>query len=259
MAKFIKDMKKFYKYIGFSAKSSLKSDVAGSYLGWLWWVLEPVLFTIVYWFIYTIIFNKSGQYMTLYIIIGITLWDFFNKNVMQSVKIVASNKSIVTKVYIPKYALIFTQMLVLAFKMAVSFGIIIVLMIYYKVHLTIYALWVIPVFITLFLVTFGFSAIIAHFGVFVEDLRNVINVVLRVVFYMSGVFYKLDMVPEPFRTILGKCNPMAFLMTSMRNCLIYSSNVGYKVLAAWFVVGLLMTVGGIKLIYKYENSYIKVI
>ena len=48
-------------------------------------------------------------------------------------------------------------------------------------------------------------------------------------------------------------------MTSMRNCLIYSSNVGYKVLAAWFVVGLLMTVGGIKLIYKYENSYIKVI
>ena len=103
-------MKKFYKYIGFSAKSSLKSEVAGSYLGWLWWVLEPVLFTIVYWFIYTIIFNKSGQYMTLYIIIGITLWDFFNKNVMQSVKIVASNKSIVTKVYIPKYALIFTQM-----------------------------------------------------------------------------------------------------------------------------------------------------
>ena len=51
MAKFIKDMKKFYKYIGFSAKSSLKSEVAGSYLGWLWWVLEPVLFTIVYWFI----------------------------------------------------------------------------------------------------------------------------------------------------------------------------------------------------------------
>ena len=137
MAKFIKDMKKFYKYIGFSAKSSLKSEVAGSYLGWLWWVLEPVLFTIVYWFIYTIIFNKSGQYMTLYIIIGITLWDFFNKNVMQSVKIVASNKSIVTKVYIPKYALIFTQMLVLAFKMAVSFGIIIVLMIYYfQVHIS---------------------------------------------------------------------------------------------------------------------------
>lgn len=266
MSKFFKDMNKFRKYIGFSAKSSLKSEVAGSYLGWIWWILEPLLFMMVYWFIYTVIFRRTGEYITLYILIGLTLWNFFSKNLTSSVRIVAANKATVAKVYIPKYALIMSIMLQNGFKMAISFLIIVAFMIYYKVQLTIYVLWLIPIFITLFLVSFGLNCIIAHFGVFVEDLRNVINVVLRVMFYMSGVFYELvsrgtgkSVIPEPFATLLSKCNPMAFLMTSTRNCLIYSSNVGYKVLAAWFVLGILLAIGGVKLIYKYENSYIKVI
>lgn len=265
MNRFIKDIKKFYKYVTYSAKSGLKSEVAGSHLGWIWWILEPVMFMLVYWFIFSVVMSGSVENMPIYIFIGLSIWNFFNKGLTDSVKIVNSNVSILSKVYVPKYMLILSNMFKLAFKMLVSFGIVVIMMIICRVHVTWYALWIIPIIITLFLVCFGLNCIIAHFGVFVEDLKNVTNIVLRVIFYMSGVFYELiprngkaSKIPEPFVTILSKCNPMAFLMTSARECLIYSSNVGYKVLACWFAMGVVLSVVGVKVIYKYENSYIKV-
>lgn len=49
--KFFKDIKKYWSYTVRSAKAELKSEVASSYLSWLWWILDPLLFMMVYTFI----------------------------------------------------------------------------------------------------------------------------------------------------------------------------------------------------------------
>ena len=41
MNRFFKDIKKFFNYTVFSSKAELKSEVAGSFLSWLWWILDP--------------------------------------------------------------------------------------------------------------------------------------------------------------------------------------------------------------------------
>ena len=51
MKRFKSDFKKYFAYAKFSARSDLKSEVASSYLNWLWWVLDPMLFMLVYTFI----------------------------------------------------------------------------------------------------------------------------------------------------------------------------------------------------------------
>lgn len=266
MSRFINDIKKYKKYIFYSAKSGLKSEVAGSRLGWIWWVLEPVLFMLVYWFIFALIFGKETQYFPIYVFIGVSMWNFVNKVILNSVKIVNTNKGIVSKVYLPKYTLIMSDMLMAVFKLAISFIIVIIMMIIYRVPVTINVLWIIPVFVTLFLLNFGMACLFAHFGVFVEDLKTLMNVVMRIVFYMSGVFYELvpmnpeqsSRLPEALAVILTKFNPTAFLMISARKCLIYSMPVDYLYLLGWFVVGIILSVVGVRTIYKYENSYVKV-
>lgn len=266
MSRFIKDIKKYKKYIIYSAKSGLKSEVAGSRLGWIWWILEPVLFMFVYWFIFAVIFGNSTKYFPIYVFIGISMWNFINKTILNSVKIVNNNKGIVSKVYLPKYTLIMVDMLMAAFKLAISFLIVIIMMIIYRVPVTWNVLWIIPILLTMTLLTFGCACLFAHFGVFIEDLKTLMNVVTRVVFYMSGVFYELvpmnpaqkSKIPEPLALILTKFNPVAFLMTSVRKCLIYSSSVDYWFLFGWFLVGLGLSALGIHTIYKYENSYVKV-
>lgn len=258
--KFVNDMKKYWKYTKYAAKSELKSEVASSYLNWLWWILDPLLFMLVYTFIALIVFKKSVQYFPVFVFIGLTSWNFFNKTVIGSVKLVKMNKQIVTKVYLPKFVLVLQKLLVNGFKMIISFALVIVMMAVYKVPVTWNILYMIPLLIVLVLLTFGISNIMLHFGVFVDDLFNVMTVLLRLMFYMSGIFYSISQtVPHPYQDILLKCNPMAFLMDSMRNCMLYSHMPGRKLMLLWGLIGLIISLISIKLIYKYENSYVKVI
>lgn len=260
MDRFINDFKKYYKYAIYSAKSELKAEVASSYLNWIWWVLEPLCFMLIYSFIFGVVFNASEENFTIFIFIGIMAWDFFNGNMKQSVKMIKNNKAIVSKVYIPKFVLIFSKMLVNGFKMMICFGIVILMMIVCRVSVTWNILYIIPIMITLWIVNFGFMTILLHFGVFIEDLSNVVNIVLRAVFYMTGIFYAIEnRIPSPYSDILLKGNPIAFSISSFRKCLLYGEQPSLKVLLIWIVVGLIISIIGVKTIYKNENSYVKVI
>lgn len=259
MKQFIIDIKKYYKYTVFSAKSDLKAEVASSYLNWLWWILDPLLFMLVYTFIAVIVFRSSKEFFPIFVFVGLTLWNFFNKTVLGSVKMVRNNSAIVSKVYIPKFILIMQRMMVNGFKMMVSVLLVVVMMMIYRVPVSWNILYMIPIMIVMFLITFGISCIVLHFGVFVDDLYNVTTVFLRLMFYMSGIFYSIeDRVGEPWRSLLLKCNPVSMLIESARMSMVYCGVPYRKLIILWGIVGVLLSVIGIKIIYKYENSYVKV-
>lgn len=259
MKRFWMDLKKHFGYAKFAAKSDLKSEVANSYLNWLWWILDPLLFMCVYTFLSEIVFGRTVEYFPLFVFVGLSLWNFFNKTVIGSVKCIRNNNPIVSKVYLPKYILILEKMLVNGFKMLVSFGLVIIMMIGYRVPVTWNVLYIIPVLIELVLLTFGISCFMLHFGVFVDDLYNIMNVLLRLMFYLSGIFYSItDRLKEPYLTILMKVNPMGMLLESGRLCLLYSQAPYRKLMVIWGVISVLICILGVRTIYKYENSYVKV-
>ena len=99
-----------------------------------------------------------------------------------------------------------------------------------------------------------------NFGVFVDDLAKIVKVTLRLPFSMPGIFYSIaKRVPKPYGTILLKCNPMANLIDGARNCILYESHPMYDVLGIWFLISIVLCVIGVRLINKYENTYVKVI
>ena len=257
--RFIKDLKAYFPYARFSAKSDLKAEVASSYLNWLWWILDPLLYMLVYSFITVIVFQSKVDYFPIFVFIGLTLWNFFSKNVQGSVKMVRQNSGIVSKVYIPKYILILQKLMVSGFKMMICWALIVIMMAFYRVPLTWNVLYIFPILVEIVLLTFGCSCIILHFGVYVDDLFNVTQVVLRLIFYMSGIFYSIgDRVPEPYKTIMLTCNPVSMLIESGRRCLLYESVPYRKSILVWGVISVLLCVAGVHLIYKNENSYVKV-
>ena len=259
MKKFFQDIKKYYKYIIYATKSNLKTEVANSYLNWLWWILDPLCFMLVYTFIVEIVFKTSEPNFPVFVLIGLTVWNFFNTNTNSSVKLIASNKSIVTKVYIPKYVLTLVKMFTNLFKMMISWGLILIMMLLFKVPYTFYMLQFLPVLIVLFILSFGISTILMHFGVFVEDLNNVMNILLKLVFYMSGIFYAISTrVPDPFNRILLNLNPIALIIDSFRKAFLTGSLINYRMLCIWLIVGIVLSIIGIKTVQKYENSYAKV-
>lgn len=253
-------MKKYWKYAIYSSKAQLKSEIANSYLNWLWWILDPLCFMLIYVFMFGYVFKSNENYFAIFVFVGITMWDFFNKCLLQSVKVIKNNKAIVSKVYIPKFILLFIKIGVNGFKMFISILIVVAMLVVWKVPMTWNVLFSIPILITMFVLVFGFSCYLLHYGVFVEDLSNVLNIVLRLVFYLTGVFWNvMERLPAPYNAYVGKGNPIAFLLTAMRDCVIYGKTPNLQVLGIWFAIGLLISILGVRKIYKNENSYVKVI
>lgn len=258
--RFVKDLKKYWAYARQSAKAELKSEVASSYLNWLWWILDPLLFMLVYTFIAEVVFNRSEPYFPVFVLIGLTMWNFFDKIVLGSVKIVKNNHAIVSKVYVPKFILVIQKMMVNGFKMFISFVLIALMMAAFRVPVTYKVFYVVPLLIVLFVVTFAISNLVLHFGVFVEDLYNVLKVLLKLMFYMTGIFFSIaTRVPKPYNDLLLTINPVAFLINCSRSCMLYAEIPDLRMLFVWCVVGIALSVIALKIVYKYENSYVKVI
>ncbi len=260
MKRFFKNIKKYYNYAVRSAKAELKSEVADSYLNWLWWIIEPLCFMLVYAFVFGTLFKHKEEYFLVFIFIGLTAWEFFNRMLKGSVKLIINNRDLVTKVYIPKYILLVAKSFTYLFKMMISFGITFILMIVMKVPFTLNILYCIPILIVLYILSFGIGLILMNLGVFLDDLYNFINIGLKLLFYLSGVFYNIKTkIGGTAAYYMLRVNPIAFFMQEFRKSLIYAKAPSFEGLAFWLFIGLILCAYGVHLIHKNENSYAKVI
>ena len=260
ITRFLMDVRKYFQYAIRSAKADLRSEVANSYLNWMWWLIEPFCMMLIYTVIFGFVFKASEQYFSVFIFIGITMWSFFSRSITGSVNMVRANKGIITKIYMPKYILLYAKMLVNGFKMLVSFGVIVLMMLAYRVPVTINVLYSVPIIFVLFLFTFGVGTILMHYGVYVSDLGYITGIVLNMLMYLTGTFYSVaKRMPEPFGDILEVCNPVAFLLASMRKALLYGQAPSWELLLLWGFISIILIALGAFTIYSNENAYVKVI
>ena len=256
--RFLSDSHKYFLYAVNAAKAQLKAEVANSYLNWIWWILEPVCFTFIYYTVFGVLFNLKEQYMISFIMVAVSLWDFFNRMMKNSVNIMRTNKSIVSRIYLPKYVLIYVRIGVNGFKMLITLLIAAATMIVLKVPVSWHVFLAIPILLVFMMFCFGLGCILLHFGVYVDDLNHVVEIVLRMIFYLTGIFYNVEKrIPAPLGGILAKVNPIAYCINALRNVLLYRTVPDLSMLLIWFDVSLLLCIFGVYTVYKNENSYVK--
>ncbi len=258
--RFINDVRKYFPYAVRSARADLRSEVSNSYLDWLWWLIEPFCMMLIYTMIFGVVFHASEQYFPVFIFIGITMWGFFSRSVSGSVNTVRGSKGIITKIYMPKYILLLSKMFVNGFKMMVSFGVVLVMMLVFRVPVTWRILYAVPIIAVLFLFTFGVGTIMMHYGVYVSDLGYITGIVLSMLMYFTGTFYDVaKRIPDPFGDLIAKLNPVASLISAMRDVLLYETTPAVGMLFLWGGLSVILIALGAFTIYSNENAYVKII
>lgn len=260
LGKFFANISRYKAYMDYSAISALRADVSDSYLNWLWWIFDPLLFMMVYTFVSVVVFGSKEPHMIPFIFVGYSVWIFFSNCISQSVKIVRANKSILSRVYLPKYILLGSMLRENLIKYLISIVLCFIIALADHVHFSLYVLWFPVLVLCLMLLIFGLSCILLHLGVYLKDLSNIIRVILRLIMYLSGIFYNIvQRVPKPYGSLLLNMNPVAMYMNEMRNVILYQTAPRLKIIGIWVVISLLLCVIGIKLIHKYEQTYVKAI
>lgn len=258
--KFFGDIKKYGQYMVYAAKTDLKAEVANSYLNRLWWLLEPFFSMLVYVIVFGNIMGNSIENYATFVFSALLMWNFFSKTINHSVKQIRSSRDIITKVYIPKFVLLLSNMILNLFKLLFSMIVLVAMMLIFRVNVGIYIFWVIPAYVVMILLAFGLGMIFMHFGVYVDDLSYAVGILLNMLMFLSGVFYNMmTTLPEPLNGLMMCLNPMAMIIDTMRNALLYNTATNVPLIGAWFLISVVLCCVGVHIVYKNENGYVKIV
>ena len=110
------------------------------------------------------------------------------------------------------------------------------------------------------LISFGAGMIFLHYGVYIDDLSYAVGILLQMMMFLSGTFYDtMSTLVYPLNAIMISMNPLAMLIDTMRNALLYNTATNLPLLAIWLVISVIMCYIGIHIVYKHENAYVKVV
>lgn len=260
IGRFVKDIKKYYEYIVFAAKADLKAEVANSYLNRLWWILEPFFNMLVYVIVFGQVMGNNIQNYATFTFSALLMWNFFNHIMNYSVKCVRNNRDIVTKIYVPKYILLLTNMVLNFIKLLFSVLVLGVMLAIFKVHIGIQILYIIPAYCLMMIFAFGAGMVLLHYGVFIDDLSYAIGILIQMLMFMTGIFFDIvTTLPAPLNGVMLCLNPCTVFIDSMRNALLYRTIANVPILCIWMVLSILISYIGIHIVFKNENGYVKVI
>lgn len=198
----------------------------GSVLGLVWSAITPLLMLAVYTFVFSVIFrarwggvqSESRLTFALTLFCGLILFNLFSECLNRAPTLIVQNSNYVKRVVFPLEILPLSVLGGALFFAAVSMLILLisvgVAMQTVSLALPLFPLVLLP----LLLLTVGLSWFVASLGVYLRDVGQLIGVVLQILFFMTPIFYPIEMVPEKLRVIL-RINPLAVVIESARKTL----------------------------------------
>ena len=249
---------KNHEYILYYARIMLKQRVAGSYLGFLWLFLQPLMFMLIYSFVVTVIFSNRIPNFNIYVLIGLNAWSLIQRTIMISATSIVRNKSIFEQVYFHKFVYPTIYMISYTYEFLISTSLVFIMMAFSDVPFTWHLLEMIPVLFICMMFSLGCGLIVAHIGVYLFDLANILEFTMRFIFYLSPIMWSYENLS--FSLIwLFKLNPVSILLGSFRSCILYGKSPVYAYLVIIGLFSCILIQIGYKLISWYEDDYARII
>ncbi|NLZ38089.1 MAG: ABC transporter permease [Firmicutes bacterium] len=238
--------------------SGLKAQHRNSYLGYFWWLLDPLLGVGIYYFLMVILLGRGDNpgYGG-FLVVGMIVWRWLSSTVNASAKSIVRQAGIISKVYLPKS--IFPLGTAISQLINFFFGLIIIFIyiIASRTAVGINLVWLPLIILVQFLFLVSISMIVAYLCVFVRDIDNIIGHVMRLWFYASPVIWEGSRLAGTKYAWLVKINPMSAILTSYRNILLYNSAPELKKLALIGLFSLILMVILFYFYHRYEHKIIK--
>ena len=253
---FFQNIHQFRDYIITATKYKLKSELSDSYIGYLWWVLEPLIFMLIYTVVVTIVFAKDIPNAHVYILSALMAWKWFSACVNQSVNAITSRMSLIEQVYVPKYILPQIDLFAETFKFLVSMPLVIIIMLIAGVPVTWHIVEMIPIALVMVIFLYGVMTILSHIGVYFNDIKNIVRLVMRFLFFLSPVMYGVETLSPQYQKIWW-LNPMTTFGESFRNIFYRGQSPEYGMLLIWLAIGVVFIVIGVLVVGKYDTNYAK--
>jgi ABC-type polysaccharide/polyol phosphate export permease len=213
----------------------LRTRYRRSALGWGWSLVNPLVTTLVYSFVFTVVFKSkpapgspSGiSLFAIFLLSGVLPWTAFTSGSTLGIGALIGGSSMMGKVNFPREHLVIGSILATMISFTVELSVLATVVIALgHGRLLILLPEVVLVIVLLALFTGGFALWLSALNVRFRDVQYLINVAFLVWFYLTPILYSPKFVPAtyqifgvkvPLRSAMTTVNPMARFVEAFRN------------------------------------------
>ena len=251
---YIKELWRRREFIWFLAMGNFKARNASTALGLFWWVLNPLLLSLVYWLVFGFIFPSFRD--IIYLMSGMFVFHFTAQALTGGANAILQNSKLLTNIRFPRLILPAANLIESLIGFTVSLGVLLVAQLVLRQFFPTLSLAVLLVAVPLqFVFNLGLASISARLAVPFRDINNFIPYLNRVWLYLSPIIWPLSMLETERGQVFApyaELNPL-FSLISVYRAALTGAPLDESMLfafAAWALgVGLL----GMGLFVRYEG------
>lgn len=205
------------------AWSDFKLRYKSSALGFFWSLLDPLLMLLVLYVVFTNLMRIQVEHYQLFLLLGIILWNFLDRGTSMSTWSIIGKPGLVQKVYFPRDILVISTCITALMMTALEFVVFVIFMAVFRVMPGMTIVYFPILFMFEFLIILGLSMALSALNVYFRDVQFIWRLIVQVGFFATPILYPLTIFPEKIRWIV-MLNPMAQIITMMRDCTLYRSS-----------------------------------
>ena len=92
----------YFRLMDMMARMALRADAARFFLGYIWWVLEPLLWVAVFYVVFVVILGTRQADFLPFLMVGKLAFVWFSKSVTQASNSIITGRGLVGKINVPK-------------------------------------------------------------------------------------------------------------------------------------------------------------
>jgi lipopolysaccharide transport system permease protein len=253
----LRDLWTYRELIYFMIWRDLKVRYKQTLLGAAWAVIQPLLTMLVFNFLFNNVAKlpSEGIPYPIFAYTALLPWGLFSTALNSASRSLTSNHNMITKIYFPKLILPMASVLAGLVDFAIAFVILIGLMIYYHVTPSLTALWAVPVFLLLSVITaLGVALWLSAINVQYRDVGYALPFLTQFWMFITPVAYSSKVISEEWQVIYA-LNPMAGVVNGFRWALLGSGNPPDMLVAISAGIALVVLFTGLVYFRNMERTF----
>lgn len=251
--------RQFWEIFFTKLRLNIKSEASETYLGYLWWILEPAMFITAMYFVFGVLLGTRTSEFITFLVCGQVPYSWFARSVPNASRSLVAGRGIINQVYIPKP---FFPLLTVAqdfIKQSVVF--VAVVGYFLVVDQPITPTWfsLIPVILVQFMLVAALGVFLSAFVPAIPDLKFLIGTGMTILMFGSGIFYSYTEVLLPRHQELFLMNPIANLIKNYRQVILENQLPDWTALTV--IAGLSLALLAVMLLFfrRFDNTYARLV
>jgi lipopolysaccharide transport system permease protein len=210
----------YFRLIDIMARMTLRADASRFFLGYIWWVLEPLLWVGVFYVVFVVIMGVRQPDFLVFLMTGKLVFVWFSKSVTQASSSIVNSKGLVGKINVPKTLFplaviqegLYRQTAIFAFLLGSGYAV------------TSTWWYLVPVILVTYVIIVACAFVGACLVCLARDFIQLISLGMQFLMFTSGIFWDVRSLSDPHKTeIVMAMNPLAFIVDCYRQIMMHNT------------------------------------